>query len=102
MKRIAILLILTMVSTVIIACGNSPIENNETKRDETVSAAEETTVPSEKPNFSDSNYSGRKFTILYPQWALINLYYFTEEANGDAMNDAAYERFQKINEELGI
>ncbi|MCL2518856.1 MAG: hypothetical protein FWF15_09870 [Oscillospiraceae bacterium] len=108
MKKVtALLLILLLMTAIFTACGeSSQKEDNGKQGDDAPSAqnmgTEETTKPSEKPNFSDKNYNGQKFMILYPQWSLIDLYYFAEEANGDAMNDAAYERTQKINEELGI
>lgn len=97
MKKIAILLLILILFS---ACGNKTNAPDETKADDTT-AAEVTTIPSEKPIFTDNNYNGRKFTILYPIQGLLD-FAFVEDLNGEVMNDAAYERLQTINEELGI
>jgi ABC-type glycerol-3-phosphate transport system substrate-binding protein len=56
----------------------------------------------DKPDIEKSDYSGEEFMILYIDWALYSKYYFSEEANGDAVNDAIFERTSTIEEYLNI
>ena len=105
MKKVTALIIMFLI--LLTACGgNNPIENVETtagKSDETSSTVSEvSTEPVDKPIFTDNDYGGRKFTILYPEWGYYTTYTFAEEADGDVMNDALFERFLRINEELDI
>ena len=112
MKRIiaGVLLLLILVSSfVLTSCGeggggsgsgdesslNSITNSNENPGETT---AEEGDVP----EINATDYKGAEFTILYPMWSLYNNYYFAEEANGDAMNDAIFERTSKIEEILNI
>ncbi|NLE14166.1 MAG: hypothetical protein GX628_10885 [Clostridiales bacterium] len=62
----------------------------------------ETTTPGEVPDIPDTDFEGAVFNILYPRWSLYNHYYFAEEADGDVVNDALFERMSKIEEQLNI
>ena len=106
-KLISVILLFTLLASVLIACGDASGGNGG----ETTTAApssDESTAPAEtepegdKPDFEMTDYEGREFKILYPQWSLYNNFYFAEEANGEAMNDAIYERTAKIEEDLNV
>jgi hypothetical protein len=56
----------------------------------------------DKPDIEKSDYAGEEFMILYIDWSLYSKYYFSEEANGDAVNDAIYERTSVIQDYLNI
>jgi len=99
-KLTSVILLFTLLASVLIACGDASGGNSG----ETTTAAlssDESTAPAEtepegdKPDFEMTDYEGREFKILYPQWSLYKNFYFAEEANGEAMNDAIYERTAK-------
>ncbi|MCL1794833.1 MAG: hypothetical protein FWG34_13305 [Oscillospiraceae bacterium] len=49
------------------------------------------------------DFGGESFTVLYPgDWSLYADYYFSEEENGDAVNDAIYRRIADTEEFFGI
>ncbi len=98
---ISALLILALLSSVFTACGRAD-ERSDALVSVDTNASDETEPQGDKHDFELTNYDGRKFTILYPKWSLYNDYYFAEEANADAMNDAIYERTTKIEEALNI
>ena len=101
MKKIYILLLL-LVMAILASCG----ETADTPTDTVSSEFEETTVTEitepPLPEVLKSDYEGRTFKIIHPNWSLYNSYYFAEELNGDVMNDALFERFKNIEEALNI
>jgi len=111
-KLLSIILLIVLVSTIFIACGDSggtgdgnSVTTTTASGDGTeTTIAEETEPEGDKPDFdiTDSDYEGAEFKIIYPEWSLYNNFYFAEEANGEAMNDAIYERTSKIEEDLNI
>jgi len=48
------------------------------------------------------DFGGETFKILYPEWSLYIDYYFAEEENGDAVNDALYRRIADTEDFFGI
>lgn len=56
---------------------------------ETESEPEETRAMHKVP---ESDFGGATFHTLYPDWQGYKFYFFAEEATGDAMNDAIYDR----------
>ena len=63
----------------------------------------------EQAQSADYEYGGEKldflgetFIVLYPSWGLYTDYYFAEEENGDAVNDALYRRITDTNEFFNI
>ena len=110
-KLLSILLSAVMLSTLLISCGDGGGNSGGDITTTTASGdgaettvAEETEPEGDKPDFdiTGSDYEGAEFRILYPEWSLYNNFYFAEEANGEAMNDAIYERTSKIEEDLNI
>jgi ABC-type sugar transport system, periplasmic component len=110
-KLLSVILLATMFLTVLLSCGdgggNSSADGTTTAPSgdsEETTIAEETEELGDKPDFdiTGSDYEGAEFKILYPEWSLYNNFYFAEEANGEAMNDAIYERTAKIEEDLNI
>lgn len=106
-KTFAIILLFVMMLSIFAACGDTAdgksddtAKSNDAENENDVT--NETEVTGDKPDFEKSDYEGRDFKILYPEWSLYNDYYFAEEANGEAMNDALYERSVKIEEDLNI
>ena len=105
-KITAALLALLMLCT-IAACGESAsapavtaAEDPSAEISETEAA--ETEPAGDKPEITEADYGGAAFNILYPTWSLYNNFYFAEENNGEAVNDAIFERTQKIEESLNI
>ncbi|NLE14167.1 MAG: extracellular solute-binding protein [Clostridiales bacterium] len=104
-KFSAALCLLLAALTVITAAGCSGGGGSAKVTAAAVSEAEteaEITTTGETPDIPDADFEGAGFNILYPQWALYNHYYFAEEADGDAVNDALFERMTKIEEQLNI
>lgn len=97
-----LIFILIFAFIFILSCSEKPAaaENNS----ETAVATEEAvTLPEgDKPDIEKADYQGRTFNILYPLWSLYKNFYFAEEITGDAVNDAIYDRTQKIEEFLNI
>ena len=86
------------------ACGN----NSDTPSDTTTMTqveeeiVSETTESGDVPDIGDEDYGGRVFNLFYLNWSLYRDYYFSDGLNGDIINDAAYERLQKVEEQLKI
>ena len=100
MKR---LLLLSLISALILtSCG-------DTSQPETTTAVEtdaETTESDDygyvDPGLEKKDYNGKIFNILYPEWSLYMNYYFADEANGEVVNDAVYERLRRVEEFFNI
>ncbi len=102
------------ISTIIILVGllfvgscqsntKNPSDKNES--DEITNLSD--TKPNELSGLSNApvdkhDYEGAEFRILYPNWFLYNDYFFTDEQNGEQMNDAIYQRTVMTEEHLGI
>jgi hypothetical protein len=99
--------VLFIVVSLLSSCGGASdtVTNDTTSTDEVgvdTTTTEAVTEAIDTPDIPKSDYNGQTFTILNSSWSLYNDYYFAEEANGEAMNDAIYERTSKIEEELNI
>ncbi len=68
----------------------------------TAAADTEPETTAEHPDVTEADFKGASFTVLYPLWSLYRDFYFAEEANGDAVNDAIFERTSKLEESLNI
>ena len=68
----------------------------------TAAAETEPETTAERPGVTEADFKGATFTVLYPLWSLYRDFYFAEEANGDAVNDAIFERTSKLEESLNI
>ena len=69
---------------------NVPADNAESE-----SIPEETT---EEYRFEKLDFNGETVNFLYSDWSHYPLYYFAEEQNGDATNDAVYRRMIETEE----
>ncbi len=103
-RKFIFILVACLLFASIAGCSSQDNDRNETTKD---SAAAETTAESltetgDKPEIEESDYDGDEFMIIYIDWSLYSNYYFAEEANGDAVNDAIFERSAKIEEYLNI
>ncbi len=99
MKRIISYLLLSAMLVSAASCGSGG-GSDETSGGDT--ASDETTVDPNAPPFEKDDYSGEKFHILAPDSGLYPLYFFADETNGDAMNDAIYNRELLVEDYLGI
>ena len=101
MKRsiTAWLLLAALLLSTVTACGEkAPVETQETERAaESVaeSAAEETRAAHKVP---EVDFGGADFHTLSLDWQGYKFYFFAEEATGDAMNDAIYDRRVRVEE----
>lgn len=92
------------------ACGDNSV--NSDKPDETSTAVissdtlEETIAPEEtrqKHKLPDNlDFGGAVFNVVYPDWQGYMYYFFADESNGDAMNDAIYSRTAIVEEYLNV
>ncbi len=88
-------LMLALIMLASTACGGSGVETVDT----TVS---DETVDSIRPAFEKCDYGGEKLNILAIDWGMYANVFFADEATGDVMNDAIYERQIKTEEYLNI
>lgn len=93
-------------SAFLTSCGDAAqTASTDTSAGDTTSASEETTTDDYgyvDPGIGKKDYGGRTFTILYPKWSLYNRYYFAEEYDGEAVNDAIFDRAKYVEEQIGI
>jgi len=104
-KLLSVLLAsLTLASTVLTACSSDTSDDNAADttavQDETTAAVTE--PEGDVPDIPEYDWEGEEFRILWPQWSLYNDYYFADEENGEAVNDAIYERTSVIEEHLNV
>ncbi len=111
-KKVCLMLALLMLASSMVACSDSGANTDPTTPSESVSgevtdapAAEETVVEEETESFDpglpEYDFEGRPFNILTKagwtdDWFESSIY--TEEQNGEVLNDAVYERNLYINE----
>ena len=103
MRKITATLLLAAMLLSMAACGNTA--DVETTADtaaqaETVAETEETRANHALPE--DLDFGGAVFNMAYPDWQGYKFYFFAEEATGDAMNDAIYNRMIKTEEYLNV
>ncbi|MGI6742104.1 MAG: hypothetical protein ACOX4O_00365 [Eubacteriales bacterium] len=103
----AFILICLLVSAFFPACGgekppSSEVDVQNTESESPGDDAAETTEEGDKPDVMNADYEKAIFNILYPSWSLYNSYYFADENNGEAVNDAIYDRTIKLEEAMNI
>nr|MBQ4319545.1 hypothetical protein [Clostridia bacterium] len=107
-KKIALLLCLMMLVPTVVACSSDSDSGTETTKADTAAAetttAETTTTEDPyKPKVpEDVDFKGEEFKVLIPSWSLYTDYYFTDETNGDTMNDTIYERTKLVEEAINV
>ena len=116
MKKILCLFlaIIIMTAPVLYSCGDSgkpdnssgnadPAGNNNQSDGENSNIPAETTKnPAYQFGGEQIDFKGENFKIIYPNWSLYNDYYFAEEENGDAVNDALFRRILDTEEFFNI
>ena len=108
-KIIAIFLIIAMVFAASCAPGEKPADSGENEKpkddapDEKTDEPEAANDPAYEYGGEQIDFGGEAFIILYPgDWSLYADYYFAEEENGDAVNDAIYKRMADTEEFFNI
>ena len=97
-KTMIALLLCAMLIPTFASCGNGESaettgSGSDTTADTTT--AETETVPEETRamhKVPELDFGGATFHTIYPDWQGYKFYFFAEEATGDAMNDAIYDR----------
>lgn len=105
-RLISFILICLLFFAFLTACGKEEKASSDTQSITTELSPDETdaetTDEGDKPDVMRADYEGAVFNILYPNWSLYNSYYFAEENNGEAVNDAIYDRTLKLEESMNI
>jgi len=112
MKKILFLLIAVFIilAPALYSCGEAEAPVNAVN---TESGAEDLPVGDAPPEETAADpayeyggdrtdFGGETFEVIYPEWSLYNDYYFAEEENGDAVNDALYRRIIDTEEFFNI
>lgn len=104
MKRNIILwlLVCAMLSPTLASCGEKTLSETtgtETTAEDTTATAEtETEETRAMHKVPESDFGGADFHTLYLDWQGYKYYFFADEATGDVMNDAIYERRVRVEE----
>jgi len=101
MKKAAALLLLFILIFSLSCSDNKPASEISTDT-ALITESAETEPEGDRPDVEKTDYEGKNFNIVYPLWSLYKNFYFAEEITGDAVNDAIYDRTQKIEEYLNI
>ena len=107
MKILSLILIILMISTLIISCGDAQSGTKETTGSdiETVNTADTTINEITAYNFlPKKTYNGEKFVVVAPETGTRYLpgQIMTEEVTGDIIMDAAYDRNRLVEERFDV
>lgn len=81
------------------ACGEKePAGNTETETADTAVQTVEAEETRRQHGVPESDFGGADFRSIYIDWQGYKFYFFADEANGDVMNDAIYERRIRVEE----
>ena len=105
-----LMLVLTTSPTVFMtSCGEAKNDDNkfsETEGSEIINpeSAESIVDDDARPNHNvpSLDFEGDVFNILYPNWQGYLYYFFADESNGDAMNDAIFNRTIAVEQYLNV
>lgn len=105
MKKFTAKLLLIAMLLSLAACGETTTTDETTA--DTTGSVDTTVVETEETRAmhslsEDLDFGGDEFNITYPDWQGYRYYFFADEATGDAMNDAIYNRKIKTEEFLGV
>lgn len=105
LKRIiSAMLLAALLAVPLVSCssgGDTEDAATDTTSADTAEASD--TEPEERqPYLPSEDYNGAKFHILSPTSTTALIYLFTEEENGDELNDAVYRRNLATEEYLGV
>ena len=105
-----LMLVLTTSPTVFMtSCGEAKNDDNkfsETEGSEIINpeSAESIVDDDARPNHNvpSLDFEGDVFNIMYPNWQGYLYYFFADESNGDAMNDAIFNRTIAVEQYLNV
>lgn len=105
MKKLQTSLLLIALLLSYTACGQNAVrtetESTALENNATASVVEEETLPHH--NVPDTlDFAGEGFHVVYPEWQGYKYYFFADEANGDAMNDAIFNRKARVEDYLNV
>ncbi len=101
-KYLAIVLAALILTASSCGSGDAPVSGG-TEFGETESGGSDITAEAEKiAPIELCSYNGEEFHIYAPEWGGYPYYFFADEQNGEAMNDAIYTRTMRVEEQLGI
>ncbi|MBQ2710028.1 MAG: extracellular solute-binding protein [Clostridia bacterium] len=99
-KHITFLALAAYLVSVLTACGGTGAAADTTAPEVSGSV---TTLSDEIPcPVEKSDFGGKEFRILYPEWFLYIDYFFVDEQSGDQMDDAIYKRTIETEEYLNV
>lgn len=103
-KSISLLLALIMLLGCLISCGNNSNDPADTTAAAADSTAEETPAYTEfPPNNVPENLKFNGTTVSFLYWSDVERpEFFVESTNGDVVNDAIYDRNQKVEGQLEV
>ena len=98
MHRRSVCLLLALLCAQTASCSSQTPDIGES------TAADTTTEKADSlaPGFERSDYGGEEFHVLTPEWSMYTSYFFADEATGEVLNDALYERTLLTEEYLNI
>ena len=98
-KLIPALLLIAMLAS----CGDS---QTTTDTSDVVSTPETTDIVTEAgypaPDTSSLDFGGKELRIFSIEWGNFSKYYFPEEATGDSVDDACFNRLRNVEEALNL
>ncbi|MBQ8402498.1 MAG: hypothetical protein IJX14_11285, partial [Clostridia bacterium] len=104
MKRtVSLTLVLLMLLGALAGCGSDPAETTASAEDTETAAAETESETLYEPDDlpADLRYDGETITTF--GWSgPATIEFFTEEMNGELVNDAIYQRNLNVEERLGV
>jgi hypothetical protein len=103
MKKRILSLTLAML-LLLSACSKTTETKSETLSSGEESTASESVAESDGdvPDIGKEDNGDRTFNLYYIYWSLYRDYYFAENLNGEIVNDAAYNRIEKVKDQLNI
>ncbi|MCL1793372.1 MAG: hypothetical protein FWG34_05855 [Oscillospiraceae bacterium] len=103
--KLLVLAAIFSITAIFASCGDgkeNADKNNTGGNPENSGAAPEETTQAEYSDFPDAKMDGRIFVIMNPEYSLERHFYTAEEETGDSLNDAAYKRNAKIEDQFDI
>lgn len=97
-KWMCVALMLSLLATV--SCSEEGVEESISVTEESLST--KASERSDMPDIASCDYGGETFHVLAPEWGLYQTCFFTDEQNGEVMNDAIYDRKMLVEEYLGV
>ena len=106
-RFMALFLLLALVAGSILAScagpdGDAKKDGGDRETSQSQTGEDEPGAQQLPPAFEMSDYKGQTFLIAWPELSLNDAYYFSEELNGDQLNDAVYARLKAVEEQLNL